>query len=99
MKTIIIFKMVNKIIKNVNGSSSRKPQSGSWISKCSTNSNNTCSKTQCTQKAQVGAHVINANKNTSNKQYIVPMCKKHNHFSNTKTMTLKSGTKLIRALK
>ena len=43
-----------------------------------------CSLKGCTEKKDlVGAHVIKCHGNSSNKQYIIPLCKKHNNPANT----------------
>ena len=85
-------------VKNVSGSSSRKPSSGSWLSKIP-NSPKNCQVKSCTHASEVGAHVRHTKPGTTNKEHIVAMCKQHNHYTNTKNMTLKAGAAMVRALK
>ncbi len=87
-----------KKVVNVKGSSSNRPSSGSWTSKLEKVSS-VCQVNRCTNKATAGMHVRAASTNSSNKQYIVQGCSKHNNYHNTSVMTLKKGTCTTRALK
>ena len=92
-----LLNMGRKVV-NVRGSSVRKPSSGSWISKLKSVPK-VCPVKRCTQTNLVGGHVRHANAGTSQRQYITPICHKHNAASNTKPMPLKKHAPMTRALK
>lgn len=91
--------MVNiKTVVNVKGSSARKPSSGSWSSKLNTCSS-VCQIKSCNNTATAGMHVRPASSSSSNNQYIVRGCAKHNSVHNTSSMNIKQGASVCRAKK
>lgn len=88
------------IVKNVNGTAGRKCNCGSWIKHWrdySGSKRSKCSVLGCSNEAEVGAHVIHTDKRTSNKQWIVPLCRPCNHKYNDKNMPIDSRVDLISA--
>mmetsp|Transcript_26802 Transcript_26802/g.37341 ORF Transcript_26802/g.37341 Transcript_26802/m.37341 type:complete len:97 (-) Transcript_26802:70-360(-) len=88
------------IVKNCNGTSKRT-SSQPWIHRAPANKGH-CAVKSCTQKGSVGAHVRRASSTSSNRQFIVPMCNKHNNTHNRQSMKLNQGVHLTtnnRALK
>jgi len=87
------------IVKNVNGTSYRSCNCGSWIDHWRNFSNQTatiCRAKGCSNKQIVGAHVKKSY-STDNKEYIVPFCNYHNH--QTGNIELVEGTVLTPANK
>lgn len=80
-------------VRNINGTSDNKPDNydswlAFWTAKTKRNAP-LCSCNDCFSKSQVGAHVQEPGNNTSDKWYIVPLCKKCNKKSDSfKVLTI-----------
>ena len=85
----------------MNGTSKNKCCCKSWLQHWEKNtqlSPEQCCVLGCINPAKVGAHVqIKYPKIYGNEWFIVPMCMKHNHYSNSEIMALKKGTLLVSA--
>jgi hypothetical protein len=83
----------HKIVRNLRGTSGRRCSDGcaSWIEHFRVHANlkaATCAFRGCTRTDLVGAHVLHTDGRTSNRWWIVPLCKGHNHYSNEEEMVL-----------
>ena len=58
-----------------------------------------CSVLGCTKKAEHGGHVINCHGNASRRQYIIPLCRKHNHHTFKDCYYINVGIQPIRVAK
>lgn len=89
------------IVHNIKGTSDREPYGyDSWIDfwKSKKGSNPTyCNCENCTEdKDLVGGHVQEDGEDTRDFWYILPLCRKHNHFTNTKPFKVFDEKDLIR---
>lgn len=83
---------------NINGTSGRKCNCGSWIEHWRNFSNQTatiCRASGCSNQVIDGAHVKKYN-SLDNKEYIVPFCKQHNQQKEG-FIELVNGTVLVPA--
>ena len=88
------------IVKNCHGTSKRTT-SRPWIHRAPANKGH-CAVKNCAKQGAAGAHVRRASSTSSNRQFIVPMCHKHNNTHNHQPMKLNQGVCLAsknRALK
>ncbi|MFM2119771.1 MAG: hypothetical protein RL722_1239 [Pseudomonadota bacterium] len=56
-----------------------------------------CAEFRCNRRAEVGAHVLIDDWRSSFSWWIVPLCKSHNHYRNTKEMYLDRSVTLVSA--
>lgn len=91
-------------VKNVNGTSkppyasSKSKDGASWLDtwRAETKSTRkTCSALGCSRTDLVGAHVITTDRRSDRAWHLTPLCKKHNHTSNTDAMFLDSRVTLV----
>jgi hypothetical protein len=88
------------LVRNLNGTSKNKCWCNSWIAHWVSVSGVNypiCAKFGCTRPGEVGAHVQIIDGRTYRDWYIVPLCKGHNHFSNTEPMFIKRSVELVQA--
>jgi hypothetical protein len=88
------------IVKNISGTSGHKCYCRSWVEhwELATGKDaNRCSVRGCTEGTIVGGHVQHTDKRTSSSWWIVPLCKHHNHYSNSEKMTLLKTAELVDA--
>jgi hypothetical protein len=97
-------KHTHHFVRNINGTSGeRYARSGSkdgpsWLAiwRRETGSERaTCCVLGCTNTTLVGGHVMKTDARTSNEWWLAPICKKHNHHTNTDEMPLDSRVELV----
>ena len=79
-----VVEITNTEVKNINDTGDLTCKCDSWLNhweKFSSKKVSTCSALHCTNKVDVGAHVIKCNSN-SKEHYIVPLCHHHNQLDN-----------------
>ena len=54
-----------------------------------------CSVLRCTKTDLVGGHIINAHGNASKAQFIVPLCKEHNHVTFISDFEINKSVNLV----
>lgn len=87
-------------VKNVSSTSGRQPPGPSWLDRLKElggSQRKTCAVLGCTRTDVVGAHVQIADKRHTKEQWIAPLCKGHNHYTNKDEMFLDSRTKMVSA--
>ncbi|KDO31405.1 hypothetical protein SPRG_19543 [Saprolegnia parasitica CBS 223.65] len=91
-------------VKNINGTSgpryakSSSKTESSWLEmwRQATGSNRrTCCINGCAREDLVGAHVMITDRRSDNTWYLAPLCKGHNHCSNTNGMWIARNVTLI----
>lgn len=90
-----------RYVKNLNGTSHRRPPDGGtwldfWRTRTRTRSDRrACAVVSCPQDATVGAHVQEKGIVASNAWLIAPFCRTHNHFSCTEIMEIDGDVYLV----
>ena len=86
-------------VKNLKGYTKISCSCGSYICHWENYSGKkatSCSKLGCSEtKGLVGAHVLKCHENSSNLQYLVPLCGEHNHYSFDECFKLKGDSILV----
>ena len=87
-------------VRNLNGTSKNQCECRSWLRhwKNYTGSGRTlCAVVPCGREAEVGGHVQIDDWRSDFSWWIVPLCKQHNHYRNTREMYLDKRTELVSA--
>ena len=88
-------------VKNLKGTSDNKcKRCKSWIRHWRNHAKSIrsiCCVLGCTNEAEVGAHVLIADRRTNQQWWIVPFCRKHNHYRNVGNMLIDVRTMLVSA--
>ena len=87
-------------VRNINGTTKNKCDCKSWLAHwrfASGSIRGVCAVVPCNNEAQVGAHVRIVDGRCYQSWWIVPFCKKHNHYRNTEEMFIDCRTVLISA--
>ena len=85
---------------NLRGTSWKSCWCGSWFGhywNFSGVMRETCARLGCSNAASVGAHVRLADRRSSRRTYIVPLCSACNHWRNDEAMFIDSRTALVSA--
>lgn len=88
------------IVRNAVGTSGAKCDCPSWLHhwyRHSGGTRSTCTRLQCQNPAEVGAHVSITDGRAAPTLWIAPLCRTCNHVYNNVAMPLDSRTKLVLA--
>ncbi len=87
-------------VRNINGTTKNQCDCANWLAhwRNYTESHRaTCSAVPCNNPAQVGAHVQIDDWRSDFSWWIVPLCKMHNHHTNTREMYIEQRSTLVSA--
>ncbi len=87
-------------VRNINGTTKNKCECKSWLAHWRNYTDSSriyCAAVPCGNEAEVGAHVQIDDWRTDFSWWIVPLCKKHNHHTNTREMYIDWRATLVSA--
>lgn len=90
--------MANEYVKNLKGSSDISCGCSDYLCHWENYGGkkaDKCGKLGCSNKAVHGGHVIKCHGNSSNTQYIIPLCRSHNSSNYTDCFYVKSTIPLV----
>jgi hypothetical protein len=87
-------------VRNINGTTKNKCECKSWLAHWRNYTDSKriyCAAVPCSNQAEVGAHVQIDDWRSDFSWWIVPLCKKHNHHTNTREMFIDWRSILVSA--